>query len=62
MTYQDEKSNKIWRAELSEDGTVTTFWGRADAETLQSKEFPGVCEKFFDKKVDKKIKKGYLEE
>jgi len=59
MENLTENHSKFWTGLLFPDDTVETRWGRIGADTYQSKEFPGVGEIFFDKKVKEKEKKGY---
>ncbi len=62
LTDLGENANKYWDIELS--GTlVTTRWGRVGAPSGQTKSFPfgdeSAAQKFFDKKIAEKAKKGY---
>lgn len=57
-TDVSENKNRHWTITLQENGDVITKWARVgDAE--QSKTFPNAGQKFFDKKIREKIKKGY---
>lgn len=53
-------SNKFWKSILHENGDVECEWGRVGV-TKNSKIFRGVGQKYIDKKVREKQKKGYRE-
>jgi poly [ADP-ribose] polymerase len=57
-----ENSNKHWRGELFEDGTVITYWSRVGLAE-QSTVFPPSRggARFLEKKIAEKKKKGYSE-
>lgn len=65
LTNTEDGHNKIWRATIQKgengqnNGGILCEWGRADANHLQWKFFPGEGEDFVNKKVQEKIKKGY---
>ena len=62
--YQDEKSSKFWNISL-EDCTHTVNYGKSGTSgRTQSKSFETAEEakKSYDKLIEQKIKKGYLEE
>lgn len=56
----DANSNKVWKADLYEDGNVYCEWGRVGASNHQSKTFSG-GKSYLNKKVAEKKKKGYVE-
>jgi len=56
----DANSNKVWNADLYEDGKVYCSWGRVGNSNLQSKTFSG-GKSYLNKKVAEKKKKGYVE-
>ena len=61
--YQDEKSSKFWNISL-EDCTHTVNYGKSGTSgRTQSKSFETAEEakKSYDKLIEQKIKKGYLE-
>ena len=60
MENTTDGHNKFWDAELYDDGTVITRWGKID-KNEQSKVFPNEGEEFFEKKIEEKIKKSYVE-
>lgn len=51
-------ANKYWKAILHENGDVECEWGRVGV-TKNSKTFRGVGQRYIDKKVREKEKKGY---
>jgi poly [ADP-ribose] polymerase 2/3/4 len=51
-------ANKYWKAILHENGDVECEWGRVGV-TKQTKTFRGVGQRYIDKKVKEKEKKGY---
>jgi len=59
MINTEDSHSKVWRGILFKDNMVITEWGRLDAAELQFKEFPNAGEKFLDKKIAEKTKKGY---
>ena len=56
----DQNSNKYWTGQLFDNGDARTLWGRVGV-TEDSKDFPGAGEKFLERKVKSKLKKGYTE-
>lgn len=54
----EENNNKYWRIELYSDNIVKTYFGRV-GDTAQVKDFGRMGEKFFNKKIGEKTRKGY---
>lgn len=50
---------KVWECLLFSNDLVITEWGSLLNDARQSKSFPKAGEKFFNKKIAEKIKKGY---
>jgi poly [ADP-ribose] polymerase len=61
MSNVQNNNNKFWYAELYDDGTFITRWGRVgEAPNITEKHFSTYgAEKEFDKKCKEKEKKGY---
>ena len=60
MTDITDNNNKLWVGKLFDNDTVITEWGRV-GNTLQSKTFTGVGDKFLQQKMKEKTSKGYKE-
>lgn len=58
MSSVSNNNNKFWNAELYDDGTVVTKWGRI-GDIGDQKTFPGAGDSFFDSKCREKSRKGY---
>jgi poly [ADP-ribose] polymerase len=58
LTDVAQNNNKFWTAELHEDGTVVTRWGRV-GDDGQCKSFPSVGRSYFESKCREKQGKGY---
>ena len=58
-TSKSGNTNKFWKGELYQDGTVITYWGRIGT-TGQSKTYPGVGESYLLRMVDDKVKHKYV--
>lgn len=57
-TDVSENKNRHWTIILEDNGDVVTKWARV-GDSEQSKTFPNAGQKFFDRKIREKIKKGY---
>jgi predicted DNA-binding WGR domain protein len=60
MIHVEDGHNKIWIAELYNDGTVITRWGRIGHD-LQCQMKAQVGEGYYLKKIEEKRRKGYAE-
>jgi predicted DNA-binding WGR domain protein len=62
--YQDEKSNKFWSIEISENSFTVNFGKEGAKGQMQTKTFDtgAAANKEADKLIAEKIKKGYTEE
>jgi poly [ADP-ribose] polymerase len=56
----ENNNNKYWTGRLFDNGDVETEWGRVGV-TKDSKLFQAAGERFLDKKISEKQKKGYQE-
>jgi hypothetical protein len=59
MTCTEDGHSKEWSITLTDNGDVTTTWGKIDGPQ-QSKLFEGVGRAFVDAKLKEKTRKGYI--
>ncbi|EMM95573.1 WGR domain protein [Leptospira interrogans serovar Zanoni str. LT2156] len=63
LTFQDDKSDKFWQIEVSENSFTVTYGktgtsGQTQIKTFDDKE---ICLKEAKKLISEKLKKGYVE-
>ncbi|AAS69655.1 WGR domain-containing protein [Leptospira interrogans] len=63
LTFQDDKSDKFWQIEVSEDSFTVTYGKTGSSGQVQTKTFDDeeTCLKEAKKLLSEKLKKGYIE-